>query len=86
MQVPSGIVKIENIANYVQVFYHTLYNTTYVYCIVATVSFEEREYSIFESDREPLKVVLVLSKLSSFNVTVQVMDTANTATGILLIS
>ena len=64
-------------------FCHTQYNTTYVYRIVATVSFEEREYSIFESDRESLKVVLVLSKLSSFNVTVQVMDTANTATGIL---
>ena len=67
-------------------FCHTRYNTTWVYCIVATVSFKESEYSIFESDREPLKVVIVLSKLSSFNVTVQVMDTTNTATGMLLIT
>ena len=67
-------------------FCHTQYNTTCVYCIVATVSFEEREYSIFESDLEPLKVVLVLSKLSSFDITVQVMDTTNTATGMLLIT
>ena len=50
------------------------------YSIVVTISFEQSAYSINESHGS-LTAVLLLSNPSSFDITVQVTDTNNTATG-----
>ena len=55
--------------------------STCYYLTVATVSFQQSTYSINENDDEPLKPVLILSKVSSVNVTVQVIDNGDTAMG-----
>ena len=55
--------------------------TIYVYCTVATISFEQSMYRINENDDDPLKPVLVISILSSLDITIQVTDNSSTATG-----
>ena len=67
-----------------------LYNVQYVnncfynilfYCTDATVSFEESTYRINENADDPLKPVLVISTLSSLDITIVVTDNSNAATG-----
>ena len=53
----------------------------FLYYTAATVSFKQSTYSIHENDDDLLKPVLVLSKVSSFDITVQVRDNSNTAVG-----
>ena len=47
----------------------------------ASVSFKQLAYEVDENDHNPLKPVLVLSKASSVDITVQVRDNSNTAIG-----
>ena len=51
------------------------------YCTDATISFKQPPYSINENADDPLKPVLVISRLSSLDITVVVTDNSGTATG-----
>ena len=58
-----------------------LNTSTCFYLTVTTVSFKQSTYSINENKDVSLQVVLVLSTVSSIDITVQVTDDGNTATG-----
>ena len=52
-----------------------------IYCTVATISFKQSTYSINENADDPLMLVLVISKLSSLNITIVVTDNNVSAVG-----
>ena len=52
-----------------------------IYCTVATISFKQSAYSINENADDPLMLVLVISTLSSLNITIVVTDKSGTAVG-----
>ena len=59
---------------------HTILYMINQYTIAVTVSFSQSTYSVSEDDGS-VQPVLVLSNPSSTDITVQVRDNSNTATG-----
>ena len=57
--------------------YSCRFHNMFVFCLVG-VSFNQSTYTVNESSQQ-VQPVLVLSKPSSVNITVQVTDTASTA-------
>ena len=53
----------------------------FIFCTVAKISFEQSTYRINENADDPLKPVLIISTLSSLDITIQVTDNSSTATG-----
>ena len=53
----------------------------FIFCTVAKISFEQSTYKINENADDPLKPVLIISTLSSLDITIQVTDNSSTATG-----
>ena len=67
--------------NFISSLYNFLfYQSSLMYSADATIFFEQSTYSIVE-DGGLLTAILVLSNPSSFDITVEVTDTSNTATG-----